>query len=226
MKLTLRLGVIVLTVMFLLTSCHNLKTGAGDNIEMEAYMDSTATVNFTEIEVNADCNVYLSQDNFTRVTVSGYENLVPLVYCREEGNKYIVEIAPDYVFENSNIFVHITTPSYTKIILTSQSSIVSIDSINGNSIEVTNNSSGSISLFGEMNTVVAYSAGPGMTRLCALEADTVTAVLFGSGTLSTKPVNKLNAQVQGSGQIQYIGNPVINLTLTGTGGLLQTLGCY
>lgn len=215
-----------ITATLLLSSCHNTLVGAGDIIEKVSYQDSTATINFTEIEVKADCNVYLSQDTFTEVTVSGYENLVPHVNSHKDGNKYIIELAADYVFDNSNIFISITTPLYTKISLSSQSSIVGIDSIVGNNIEIVNNSSGSISLFGDMNTVVAYSAGPGLTRLCALQADTVTAVMLGSGILSTKPINKLNAQIQGSGQVQYIGSPAITFSITGSGSLFQTLGCY
>jgi hypothetical protein len=50
--------------------------------------------------------------------------------------------------------------------------------------------------------------------------------MLGSGILSTKPMDKLNAQVQGSGQIQYVGSPILNFSITGTGSLLQTLGCY
>ncbi len=210
----------------LLSSCHNLIVGAGDIIEKESYIDTTSTINFTEIEVRSDCNVYLKQDNYTEVIIQGYENLVPHVNSRLEGNTYIIELASDYVFDNNNIYIYITTPAYTKISLQSQSSITSIDSINGSHLEVVNNSSGTIALFGEMNTLVAHSAGPGVTRLCALSADTVTAVMLGSGILSTKPMDKLNAQVQGSGQIQYVGSPILNFSITGTGSLLQTLGCY
>lgn len=217
---------VIIIAILTLSSCHNTLVGAGDIIETISYQDTSAIVNFTEIEVKADCNVYLTQDNFTEVTVSGYENLVPNVNGHKDGNKYIIELAADYVFSNNNIFISITTPSYTKISLSSQSSIVGIDSIIGNSIEIENNSSGSISLFGDMNSIVAYSAGPGITRLCTLQADTVTAVMLGSGILSTKPTNKLNAQIQGSGQVQYIGNPSITFSITGSGSLFQTLGCY
>lgn len=220
------ISIFFIAVFFVFTGCHKLIVGDGENVGQIYFKDSTATINFTEIEVKSDCNVYLSQDTFTEVKVCGYQNLVPFVNAYKDGNKYIIESHPDYVFDNNNIFVYITTPSYTKISLSSQSSIIGIDSIIGNIIEIENNSSGTISLFGDMNTVVAFSAGPGITRLCALKADTVTAVMLGSGVLSTNPINKLSAQIQGAGQVQYLGSPTISFTLTGTGSLLQALGCY
>lgn len=209
-----------------LTSCHNLIVGNGSIIEKKSFLDTTTELNFTEIVVNCDCNVYLNQDNYTEVKLQGYENLVPHVNANIAGNTCIIELTPDYVFDNNNIYVYITTPSYTKISLTSQSSITSTDSIIGEHLEVVNSSSGTISLFGDMSTVIASSGGPGITRLCSLSADTITAVMLGSGVLSTKPLNHLNAQVQGSGQIQYIGSPNLNFSITGTGSLLQALGCY
>ena len=50
-------------------------------------------------------------------------------------------------------------------------------------------------------------------------------VMLGSGILSTKPMSKLNAQIQSSGQIQYLGSPSISFSLTGSGSMLQALGC-
>lgn len=213
-------------VLVLLTSCHNLVDGRGSIVESNTFFDTSSTVHFTEIEVNADCNVFLKQRDYSEVTIMGYENLVPYVHAYHTNNRYVIELTEDVVFLNNNIYIHITSPVYTKIILNSQSSIHSLDSINNPILDVTNNGSGTISLFGEANIVTAYSAGSGMTRLCALEADTVNAFMLGSGVLSTKPINKLNAQIQGSGQIQYIGSPTLNFTNSGSGSLLQTLGCY
>ncbi len=220
--------IIVLTAITMvgLSSCHNLKVGDGDIVELKTYTDSTSTLHFSEIIVNTDCNVYLTQGNMTIIRVSGYENLVPHVSALFENNKLTVDLMQDYVFDNNNIKVYITTPLYTKISLNSSASISSIDSIIGNKIEVVNNGSGMISLHGDMNLVDSYSAGSGITRLCALQGDTVNATMFGNGILSTKPLNRLNAQVPGSGQIQYVGSPTISFSITGSGSITQTLGCY
>jgi hypothetical protein len=226
MKRTIRLLGLTIITSLALTSCHNVKIGDGDIIEYQNYTDSTSTLHFSEIVVNADCNVYLTQNNLTIIRVSGYENLVPFVNANFENNKLTVELMEGVVFDNNNIKVYITTPLYTKVSLNSSASINAIDSINGNKLEVVNNGSGTISLFGNMNLVDSYAAGSGITRLCALEADTVNATMFGSGILSTKPVNRLNAQVPGSGQIQYVGNPTISFSITGSGSIMQTLGCY
>lgn len=210
----------------ILSGCHNLVEGRGDITQKMAYKDTTAVINFTEIEVRSDFNVYLNQDDYTEVRILGYENLVPLVHAYEDGNRYIIDLAEDVVFLNNNIYIYITSPAYTKIILNSQSSITSNDSILAPALEFQNNGSGTISVFGKTEVMTAYSGGSGITRLCALEADTVNVFMLGSGILSTKPMNKLNAQIQGSGQIQYIGSPSLSFTNSGSGSLLQTLGCY
>jgi hypothetical protein len=226
MNRTIRILVPFLFLSVGLISCHNLRVGQGDIIALISNVDSTSTINFTEIDVQTDCNVYLTQANFTSVKVTGYENLVPNVTPLHENNKLTILLSDGYVFDNNNINVYITSPSYTKISVNSSAIVNSIDSIVGNKIEIVNNSSGTISLFGDMNLVDAYSAGSGVTRLCGLQADTVNATMFGAGILSTKPLNKLNAQVPGSGQIQFVGNPIVSYTITGNGSIVQTLGCY
>ena len=207
----------------LLSSCHNLIVGRGNIIQNTSNLASDP---FTQVELNADFMVYLTEDTFYQVKVQGYENLVPYVDIKKGGGRITLGVAQDYVFDEDNIVVYVTAPSYTAIQLNSNGSIIANDSITSTTLEVTNNGSGAISLFGSAQLVTAYSAGSGITRLCALQADTVSAFMLGSGILSTKPINKLNAQISGSGQIQYIGSPAMSFSNTGTGGLLQTLGCY
>jgi hypothetical protein len=226
MQRPLRFLCITLFSATILCSCHNVKIGDGDIIEYQNYTDSTSTLHFTEIVVNMDCNVYLKQDTMSIVRVSGYENLVPYVFAVVENNQLKISLEPGVVFDNNNININITAPLYTKISLNSSASIYSNDSITGNKIEIVNNGSGIISIYGDMNLVDSYSASTGVTRLCALQADTVNATMFGSGILSTKPVNRLNAQVPGSGQIEYLGSPSISFSLTGSGSIAQILGCY
>lgn len=210
----------------LLTGCHNVEIGDGNIIEKTILEDSTSTIHFTEVEINTDCNVFVSQDNHTEVKITGYENLVPNITIQIEASQLKIWLMDGVVLNNNNVNVYITSPAYTKISLNSSASIYATDSITGNKIEVVNNGSGTISLFGEVNLVDSYSASTGVTRLCALEADTVNATMFGAGILSTRPLNKLNAHIPGSGQIQYIGSPTISLTLTGTGSLAQEPACY
>lgn len=205
-----------------LTSCHNLIVGNGNIIEVVSSPDDP----ISKIELTSDFTVYLTQDTFYQITVQGYENLVPHVIVAEDAGKLTIGTQTDYVFDGGNIVVNITAPNYTEIKLSGSGSIVSIDSITTNAIEVTNNGSGTISLYGDANIISAYSGGSGLTRLCAMQADTVNAFMLGSGYLSTKPLNKLNAQIPGSGQIQYLGSPALSFSITGSGSLLQTLGCY
>jgi hypothetical protein len=211
-----------ISCVILLSSCHNLVIGAGDIVEEISYPDNPVS----KIELTGDFTVYLSEDTFYQIKVQGYENLVPHVTVVEEAGKLTLGVKQDYVLEGNNIIVWIKAPQYTQVKLSGSGSIVSVDSIITPNLEVVNNGSGTISLFGNANIVNAYSGGSGLTRLCALQADTVNAFMLGSGYLSTKPINKLNAQVQGSGQIQYIGSPVLSFSITGSGSLLQTLGCY
>jgi hypothetical protein len=225
-KLAFRTYVIILFSALILTSCHNVKIGDGDIIETQNFTDSTSTLHFSEVIVNTDCSVYLTQGNLTLIRVSGYQNLVSDIKTDIGNNQLIISLTEGVVHNNSNIQVDITTPQYTKISLNSSASIYSIDSIIGNKIEVVNNGSGIISLHGDMSLVDSYSAGSGVTRLCALQADTVNAFMFGSGILSTLPLNRLNAQIPGSGQIQYIGSPSISFSITGSGSISQILGCY
>lgn len=222
MRKSIAIFILLAFVGLFLSGCHNLITGAGNIIEVVSYPDNPVS----KIELTSDFTVYLTQDSFYETKVQGYENLVSHVTITEDNGKLTIGTQQDYIFEENNIVVYITAPNFTEVKLNSSGSILSTDSITTNTLEITNNAAGTISIYGDANIVNAYSAGTGLTRLCAMQADTVNAFMLGSGYLSTKPMNVLNAQVQGSGQIQYLGSPALNFNITGTGSLMQTLGCY
>lgn len=218
-------SLLVAPLLVIVSGCHSIITGDGDMATETRFYHANTNVQFSEILVQTDCNVYLHQDSFTKVTASGYANLLPALQTHINGNQLVISVGDDVVLENNNMFLHVTSPSFTQISLQSQASVTAFDSITGPQIEVTNNGSGTISLFGSVNRVVAFSAGSGVTRLCALQADSVNAFMIGSGILSVNtPV--LNAAISGSGTIQYLGSPVLNINNTGSGGALQTLTCY
>ena len=170
LKLNLLLLFGIGTTLFL-NSCHNLVIGAGDIVEITAYPDNP----ISKIELTSDFTVYLTEDTFYQMKVQGYENLVPRVVIEEDAGKLTIRTAQDYIFEENNIVIHITSPNFTEIKLTGSGSIQSTDSITTTILEITNNGSGTISLFGDADIINAYSAGSGLTRLCAMQADTVNA---------------------------------------------------
>jgi hypothetical protein len=211
-----------LFVSSILSSCHNLVVGSGEIVER------TAFGTFSGIELNSNFTVYISEDTACHIRIQGYENLVDHVSVVSNGTTGVLSIGtePDYVLEENNIVIYLSSPDYTYIRLNSGGSIISNDSITTTTLEVTNNGSGTVSLYGDADLLNIYSAGSGITRLCTMQADTVSAFMLGSGIVSTKPVNQLNAQIPGSGQIQYLGSPTLNFSITGSGSLFQTLGCY
>lgn len=87
-----------------------------------------------------------------------------------------------------------------------------------NETEVFLSGSGKIKLSGNTGRLFSNINGDGGLQAYALNSATTEATIIGSGVCEVNSTETLNAQISGSGRINYTGNPKIGLkTIIGTG---------
>lgn len=119
------------------------------------------------------------------------------------------------------IRVSVTMKSLDSVIL-SGSGNITVAELNGDSFKVALLGSGIINASGTVDQVNISLDGSGNINCEDLKARAASVRLTGSGNISVYASNSLDANLSGSGNIRYSGNPAnINQTVTGSGSIRE-----
>lgn len=177
---------------------------------------------FTGVQVNGDGDATITYGIVQRVSVTGYENLVPVYETKLVGNILHLQFKPNqYRIRNNNIRVDIVVPAIAGAHLNGSGSLSVKDFINGDEMHASINGSGSVNINDNKYNKVKYEIhGSGKITGNTTTATTATAEIFGSGHIKLNVTNRLDASISGSGVIEYWGNPATaNTHVSGSGNI-------
>ncbi len=226
-------ALILAILTFSLSSC-SLFTSAvdGDNnvTEVKRVVNS-----FTGVELDGIGNVILTQGN-QEVKIVTDSNLQDRIKTKiEDGNLVIYQeenIAP------SQLDIYISNPKFEEIELDGSGSIISQTDISGDEIEIELDGSGDIKLSnlkfeeleldldgsgdinisGEIEEANVELNGSGNIYMFNCTVKDASVKLDGSGNISVHVNESLKAEINGSGNILYKGNPrELNSQINGSG---------
>ena len=193
--------------------------------------------NFDGVEVAGSIEVHLVHSNTYGVRVETYENLMPYVETFITNDVLVVRMAQGYSGGGNETQVWIYAPNVYEIKLAGSGLIVTdnyypfgdylevgltgsgrID-VRGSArtADVTLSGSGDIFLDGSGNRLSVYTDGSGDVRAFNYTVDEADVRLFGSGSVQVDAWLYLDAQISGSGDIIFEGNPRIQSSVTGSG---------
>jgi hypothetical protein len=93
------------------------------------------------------------------------------------------------------------------------------DSLDSSALEVRSDGSGDIALEGAARQLTVDLNGSGDADLAGVEAREARVRLSGSGDADVRAAERLDARVDGSGDIRYHGDPAVSQQLDGSGGI-------
>jgi hypothetical protein len=197
-----------------------------------------------EIIMENNINLVITQSNTVGLTLEGGENLLPYVNTEISGSELKISsdnrcnFLRDY---DIPITVYLSIPNIIKINYTGQGSVSCTNTLNFPNFEFeTNQGTGSINLNviankiaiyqhsgpsdvtirGSANSLYLYGGGNGWLFFNNLEADDVHTNNAGAGDIIVKANNTLLVELTSIGNIDYYGNPDVNVSVyTGSGKL-------
>lgn len=186
---------------------------------------STITVSrtvpaFSGVRLEGEGKATIVRGTQQKVEVKGYENLVPIYETIVSNGVLVLKFKNDYTIRNSNMEVSITVDdlSYASI---NGSGEMAISNFDGNAIEAEINGSGE--LFSTNNRYIISRLiinGSGYIHGREIVANRATARISGSGKIDLTCTDKIEATIQGSGNINYWGNPAEAVTeINGSGSI-------
>jgi hypothetical protein len=220
---------------FIFNSCNRCVDGSGKIMN-----SSTELKKFNEIEIDVPANVQIRQGTKYSVDIQADENILKRIEANVSGNT--LKIKSNKCIKNFKVLdINITTPEIKEIELNgsgniSSSGIIKTDKlyieINGSGkndfsvdtkkLKITINGSGDFVLKGITKQLNLETNGSGNFDAFTMDCLKAYIEINGSGNCKVKPIEKLDVEISGSGNVYYKGVPEdIEVAANGSGKLIK-----
>jgi hypothetical protein len=197
-------------------------TGCGVSFSDGPHTTEARSVgSFDRVEVRGSTNVTVRRGAGRRLTVEGGERSVAGVTTRVEHGTLIVAREDESTtidFGGDDLRVTVTTPALRAARIDGSGDLV-LPELDGGSLDLRVDGSGDVRAGGRLDTLDAIVGGSGDLHLEDVEAGEVVLGVSGSGDASVHPLRTLDVQIDGSGDVDYRGDPHVRRQVSGSGDL-------
>ncbi|ADV50156.1 DUF2807 domain-containing protein [Cellulophaga sp. E16_2] len=202
-----------------------------------------ATEDYDSVSISGWFDVDLVAGTEGEITLTGEENLLEYIVTEIKNGQLVVKVEDHKNLQPSkwknSIKITIPVEAIEALSLSGSGDVIGKKTLKTDRFKMTMSGSGDISLSLEANTISATMSGSGDMELKGstndfkatisgsgnikayeLEADNVKATISGSADMQVVANRSLKAQVSGSGDISYKGNPdKLNTKISGSGSI-------
>ncbi len=231
--------------LFLLSACAKENMGdcfksTGDIVEETRQVPS-----FNYIELYDHINLYISFGTEQQVVVKGGENLQEHIETKVEGGVLVIQNNNRCNWVRSfkkNIDIYLTIPDLKGMEYRGSGEVRFLDTLVGESFVInlfqssgdlflllntpyaelkTNSGPVTITASGKVDYLVAFVGGTGFVDASGIESIGGLAVTTSTGYIRINASDFLKADISGIGDIEYFGDPTIELIDNGKGSLIK-----
>ncbi len=199
---------------------------------------------FTHVEQKGSFDVYVSTGNSYTVKIEAEDNLQPYIETNVSNGRLEIKTKDGFwIRPKKQLKVYITAPTYNSIQSFGSGNIVSENTlydsskitlkvsgsadikatVNAPEVESQISGSGNVNLNGETRSFSGRVSGSGDIIAFDLKAEDVEVNIAGSGNAKVFASVKLDATVNGSGDVIYKGNaPSVKSSIHGSGSIKKT----
>jgi hypothetical protein len=228
------LCVALIVVITVCQGCSSNSVGTGRSV------DETRPLSpFSNVVVSGPMTVFLHSSPIYKVVVTTDDNVVDHVTTIVTNDSLVIDVdiqAPLF----STMVVHVYAPGIRSITSNGTGSLSAPDSLVGDLVSIVNNSTKDfwihrvsathmqavVSSAGDVffdnsytHSLMLNMNGSGSLHAFTLKSDTTTVNISGSGNAELFVNHLLRGVHSGSGQIKYLGNPEVEIEVTGAGGV-------
>ena len=176
--------------------------------------------NFTSIILLGSIDVNIKTSESNNCVVVADDNLIPFIKTEVVNNNLQISINKNYS-SIEGIEVNVNAPEYDEVSISGSGDINIIDFKNDN-LSLNISGSGDITANGEVQTLIAKRSGSGDIISAELISKSATITINGSGDAKIWASDSIAAQINGSGDIEYSGNPInVKSKINGSGDIIS-----
>jgi hypothetical protein len=172
---------------------------------------------FTEIALAGSGNVRVERGEKQTLTVEAEDNILPLLETTVKDGKLTLTTRSNVSIRTTKPIVYRITTKALEGVSLSGSGTIEATKVEAKSFAIAISGSGKVGASGKAELAKMTISGSGSIDASDLPATTVTVVISGSGDAVVNATEELDAQIRGSGSIEYIGDPQVNQRVTGSG---------
>jgi Putative auto-transporter adhesin, head GIN domain len=194
-------SIVMIATAAMLTAC-SVTTGSGNVVS-----ESRTVSGFTKIDLSGAGDVIIEQNGTEALTIEAEDNLIPKLTSEVVNGTLRLG-------EKSNLTIHLTKPVTYRVsmkdvsgLMISGSGTVTASTITAPSLAVDLSGSGKITVGGTVDQQDLAISGSGEYQAKDLQTKNASVEISGSGNATVTVNDKLDAQISGSGQLTYYGNP-------------------
>jgi hypothetical protein len=157
------------------------------------------------------------------ITVSGDDNLVPLVKTEVRDSRLLVYAIQD-VDPRTDLSVNITTPGVRSVSASGLSS-VELTNVRGDRLTLVLSGAGSMRAEGTVHNADLVITGAGRMTTAKLTASNLGITMSGAGKAEVFATDTLDVTISGAGSVNYYGNPrEVTKNISGVGFVTKKVG--
>lgn len=213
--------VLILTLPVLMAGCKiSFGDGASDGVtgSGKVVTESRKIADFTAIDIEGAANIRLTQGAVQSVTISGDDNILPLISTRVSQGKLSINSSKSYSSDH-NVDLVISVPQIDAVTVEGFSQ-VDLKAIKTTQLKIKIDGAAVIVLQGGVDKLDAEVNGAGSIDAGQLIAKAAKTEVSGAGSIKVNVVDTLAASVSGVGKITYVGNPpTLSTNISGLGSV-------
>lgn len=216
----MKISLFLIAISITLFSCSKERIKGNGEIKTE----NRAITGFTQVEISGSTNVFITYGANFEVKVKAFSNLIPYLETKVKNGVLLIGYKSNSNIQNDNSEVYITMPNLYGLSTNGSGNI----STAGTFAEAENftasiSGSGNINIEGgASNNFEIHISGSGDVKGFGLISQKVNISIEGSGDAEVSVVKNLKADIKGSGNVYYKGEPdYVNSQTSGSGQLIK-----
>lgn len=151
------------------------------------------------------------------VSVEAPADLLPLIRTDVAGGRLTIGMVPGTAPNNAGAAIYRVKVAELAELRAAGGGAIDATGISGDTLDVENDGSSDIEMSGRTGRLTLTLNGSGDFEGAGLKAKTVTAELKGSGDAVVSVSERLEANLSGSGGLEYLGDPEVTQSASGSG---------
>ena len=172
---------------------------------------------FNEVELKGVGNLSLEQTGSESLTVEAEEDVLPKIRTEVENKRLIISPERNTSINTNKPINYKLTVKDLNTLEVSGSGNVEAEDINTDELAVTIGGAGDVEIRGSADSQEIEISGSGEYKAGDLESKEATIDVRGSGLATVNVSDELEAEVSGSGSVEYIGDPMVQQEVSGAG---------
>ena len=172
---------------------------------------------FNEVELKGVGNLSLEQTGSESLTVEAEEDVLPKIRTEVENKRLIISPKRNTSINTNKPINYKLTVKDLNTLEVSGSGNVEAKDINTDELAVTIGGAGDVEIRGSADSQEVEISGSGEYKAGDLESKEATIDVRGSGLATVNVSDELDAEVSGSGSVEYIGDPTVQQEVSGAG---------